>query len=117
MLKKKLCCVHQYLSFILQDRDTFSVKLEDTENWLYEEGEDQPKQVYIDKLADLKVKQESPINSQLQFHPAFLYERVKDVNIFLHFSRNLDSRFKTDTWNLSCDQEHLRSSANRFSST
>uniref|UniRef100_A0A8B9RCI5 Heat shock 70 kDa protein 4-like n=1 Tax=Astyanax mexicanus TaxID=7994 RepID=A0A8B9RCI5_ASTMX len=36
------------------DRDAFSLKLEDTENWLYEDGEDQPKQVYIDRLADLK---------------------------------------------------------------
>ncbi|XP_051734198.1 heat shock 70 kDa protein 4a [Ctenopharyngodon idella] len=36
------------------DRDSFSLKLEDTENWLYEEGEDQQKQVYIDKLAELK---------------------------------------------------------------
>ncbi|KAL7853501.1 hypothetical protein AOLI_G00203450 [Acnodon oligacanthus] len=36
------------------DRDAFSLKLEDTENWLYEEGEDQQKQVYIDKLAELK---------------------------------------------------------------
>lgn len=31
------------------------MKLEDTENWLYEDGEDQPKQVYVDKLAELKV--------------------------------------------------------------
>uniref|UniRef100_H3CU62 Heat shock protein 4b n=1 Tax=Tetraodon nigroviridis TaxID=99883 RepID=H3CU62_TETNG len=37
-----------------QDRDALSLKLEDTENWLYEDGEDQPKQVYIDKLAELK---------------------------------------------------------------
>lgn len=36
------------------DRDSFSLKLEDTENWLYEEGEDQQKQVYIDKLSELK---------------------------------------------------------------
>ncbi|XP_035522403.1 heat shock 70 kDa protein 4a isoform X2 [Morone saxatilis] len=36
------------------DRDTFSLKLEDTENWLYEDGEDQHKQVYVDKLAELK---------------------------------------------------------------
>uniref|UniRef100_UPI003AABEA0C heat shock 70 kDa protein 4b isoform X5 n=1 Tax=Centroberyx gerrardi TaxID=166262 RepID=UPI003AABEA0C len=36
------------------DRDAMSLKLEDTENWLYEDGEDQPKQVYIDKLAELK---------------------------------------------------------------
>lgn len=38
-----------------QDRDALSLKLEDTENWLYEDGEDQPKQMYIDKLAELKV--------------------------------------------------------------
>uniref|UniRef100_A0A8C8K5L2 Heat shock protein 4a n=1 Tax=Oncorhynchus tshawytscha TaxID=74940 RepID=A0A8C8K5L2_ONCTS len=37
-----------------EDRDTFSLRLEDTENWLYEDGEDQQKQVYIDKLAELK---------------------------------------------------------------
>uniref|UniRef100_A0A667Z3M8 Heat shock protein 4b n=1 Tax=Myripristis murdjan TaxID=586833 RepID=A0A667Z3M8_9TELE len=36
------------------DRDALSLKLEDTENWLYEDGEDQPKQVYIDKLAEIK---------------------------------------------------------------
>uniref|UniRef100_A0A8C6KKZ5 Heat shock protein 4b n=1 Tax=Nothobranchius furzeri TaxID=105023 RepID=A0A8C6KKZ5_NOTFU len=36
------------------DRDALSLKLEDTENWLYEDGEDQAKQVYIDKLAELK---------------------------------------------------------------
>lgn len=46
--------IEQRLS--LQDRDSFSLKLEDTENWLYEEGEDQQKQVYIDKLAELKVE-------------------------------------------------------------
>ncbi|XP_037603755.1 heat shock 70 kDa protein 4a [Sebastes umbrosus] len=36
------------------DRDAFSLKLEHTENWLYEDGEDQQKQVYIDKLAEMK---------------------------------------------------------------
>lgn len=41
--------------FSIQERDSFSLKLEDTENWLYEEGEDQQKQVYIDKLTELKV--------------------------------------------------------------
>uniref|UniRef100_A0A3Q3SWN8 Heat shock protein 4a n=1 Tax=Mastacembelus armatus TaxID=205130 RepID=A0A3Q3SWN8_9TELE len=40
--------------FVNEDRDAFSLKLEDTENWLYEDGEDQQKQVYIDKLAELK---------------------------------------------------------------
>ena len=49
----------------MQDRDTFSLRLEDTENWLYEDGEDQQKQVYIDKLAELKVT--LPVNSRLWF--------------------------------------------------
>nr|XP_056714289.1 heat shock protein 105 kDa [Euleptes europaea] len=37
-----------------QDYQNFSKLLSETEDWLYEEGEDQPKQVYVDKLADLK---------------------------------------------------------------
>ncbi|XP_061595435.1 heat shock 70 kDa protein 4a isoform X2 [Cololabis saira] len=45
------------------DRDTFSLKLEDTENWLYEDGEDQQKQVYIDKLSELK-KMGQPIRDR-----------------------------------------------------
>ncbi|MGH0149811.1 UNVERIFIED_CONTAM: hypothetical protein FKN15_016085 [Acipenser sinensis] len=47
------------------DRDLLSLKLEDTENWLYEDGEDQPKQVYIDKLAELK-KLGQPIQERCQ---------------------------------------------------
>ena len=34
----------------------FSKLLTDTEDWLYDEGEEQNKQVYVDKLAELKVK-------------------------------------------------------------
>uniref|UniRef100_A0A673MZH9 Heat shock 70 kDa protein 4-like n=1 Tax=Sinocyclocheilus rhinocerous TaxID=307959 RepID=A0A673MZH9_9TELE len=40
--------------FYKTDRDALSLKLDDTEVWLYEDGEDQPKQVYIDKLVELK---------------------------------------------------------------
>lgn len=39
------------------DREKYSSLLNDTENWLYEDGEDCSKQVYIDKLAELKVIQ------------------------------------------------------------
>lgn len=38
----------------LQDRAAFVSSLNDTENWLYEEGEDERKQVYVDKLASLR---------------------------------------------------------------
>jgi len=39
----------------LQDREAFLRQLEDTENWLYEDGECEVKQVYNDKLTALKV--------------------------------------------------------------
>ncbi|XP_013872294.1 heat shock 70 kDa protein 4a isoform X2 [Austrofundulus limnaeus] len=45
------------------DRDLFSLKLGDTECWLYEDGEDQQKQVYIDKLVELK-KMGQPIHDR-----------------------------------------------------
>ncbi|EPY84910.1 heat shock protein 4 isoform a-like protein [Camelus ferus] len=48
----------EYEKFVNEDdRNNFTLKLEDTENWLYEDGEDQPKQVYVDKLAELKEDQ------------------------------------------------------------
>ncbi|ERE68913.1 heat shock protein 4 [Cricetulus griseus] len=47
----------EYEKFVSEDdRNSFTLKLEDTENWLYEDGEDQPKQVYVDKLAELKTE-------------------------------------------------------------
>lgn len=36
------------------DRESFLRQLEETETWLYEEGEDELKQVYVDRLAALK---------------------------------------------------------------
>uniref|UniRef100_A0A8C2G2G1 Heat shock protein 4a n=1 Tax=Cyprinus carpio TaxID=7962 RepID=A0A8C2G2G1_CYPCA len=53
-------------NFVSEDRDSFSLKLEDTENWLYEEGEDQQKQVYIDKLAELKKLGEPILNRYME---------------------------------------------------
>ncbi len=38
-----------------QESNRLTVMLEDTENWLYEEGEDQEKEIYQDKLSELKV--------------------------------------------------------------
>ncbi|XP_029641449.1 heat shock 70 kDa protein 4-like [Octopus sinensis] len=46
-------------------RSEFSKMLDDVENWLYDEGEDQLKQVYIDKLAHLQ-KYSNPICKRYQ---------------------------------------------------
>ncbi|XP_056151456.1 heat shock 70 kDa protein 4L isoform X2 [Lampris incognitus] len=52
-LRDKLCGIYE--KFITEeDGSRLTLMLEDTENWLYEEGEDQPKQVYVDKLDALK---------------------------------------------------------------
>lgn len=41
---------------IFQDAEKFGSLLTQTEDWLYDEGDDQLKQVYIDKLKELKVR-------------------------------------------------------------
>uniref|UniRef100_A0A674HBT6 Heat shock 70 kDa protein 4 n=1 Tax=Taeniopygia guttata TaxID=59729 RepID=A0A674HBT6_TAEGU len=63
-MRDKLCSVYE--KFVSEDdRNSFTLKLEDTENWLYEDGEDQPKQIYIDKLAELKTLGQ-PIQARFQ---------------------------------------------------
>ncbi|KAI5941857.1 heat shock 70 kDa protein 4L [Manis javanica] len=65
-----------YEKFITQeDLNKLSAILEDTENWLYEEGEDQPKQIYVDKLQELK-KYGQPIQMRYMEHE----ERPKALN-------------------------------------
>uniref|UniRef100_UPI003AAFA91A heat shock 70 kDa protein 4a isoform X2 n=1 Tax=Centroberyx gerrardi TaxID=166262 RepID=UPI003AAFA91A len=67
------------------DRDTFSLKLEDTENWLYEDGEDQQKQVYIDKLAELK-KLGQPIHERFmeaEERPKAFDELGKQIQMYM----------------------------------
>uniref|UniRef100_A0A7M4EM44 Heat shock 70 kDa protein 4 n=1 Tax=Crocodylus porosus TaxID=8502 RepID=A0A7M4EM44_CROPO len=63
-MRDKLCGIYE--KFVCEDdRNSFTLKLEDTENWLYEDGEDQPKQVYIDKLTELKALGQ-PIQARFQ---------------------------------------------------
>ncbi|XP_043547982.1 heat shock protein 105 kDa-like isoform X3 [Chiloscyllium plagiosum] len=51
--REKLC--GPFEKFIsTKDQKLFSTLLSETENWLYEDGEDQAKQVYVDKLSELK---------------------------------------------------------------
>ncbi|XP_035598867.1 heat shock 70 kDa protein 4L-like [Oncorhynchus keta] len=52
-LRDKLCGIYEKYT-TEEDSNRLTLMLEDTENWLYEDGEDQDKQVYVDKLEDLK---------------------------------------------------------------
>uniref|UniRef100_A0A8B9PL08 Heat shock protein 105 kDa n=1 Tax=Apteryx owenii TaxID=8824 RepID=A0A8B9PL08_APTOW len=55
-----------YEKFVCEkDLQGFSALLTETEGWLYEDGEDEAKQVYVDKLEDLK-KLGTPIEMRYQ---------------------------------------------------
>ncbi|XP_072486137.1 heat shock 70 kDa protein 4 [Notamacropus eugenii] len=75
-----------YEKFVSEDdRNSFTLKLEDTENWLYEDGEDQPKHVYIDKLTELK-NLGQPIKNRFQEseeRPKAFEELGKQIQMFM----------------------------------
>ncbi|XP_077465706.1 heat shock 70 kDa protein 4b [Stigmatopora argus] len=69
------------------ERDAFSLKLADTENWLYEDGEDQPKQMYIDRLTDLKAHGQ-PIQeryTEAEERPRAFDELGKQIQQYMKF--------------------------------
>lgn len=88
-----------YEKFITpEDMNKLSAILEDTENWLYEEGEDQPKQVYVDKLQELK-KYGQPIQMRYMEHeerPKALNDLGKKIQLVMKVIeayRNKDERY------------------------
>ncbi|KAK7496450.1 hypothetical protein BaRGS_00012372 [Batillaria attramentaria] len=72
-----------------EDRDKFVLKLEDVENWLYDEGEDQNKQVYIDKLAELK-KTGQPVQTRYREAEEWPQARDQFGGTLMHVRKFLD---------------------------
>ncbi|KAH9714511.1 Heat shock 70 kDa protein 14 [Citrus sinensis] len=61
-MRNKLC--DKYQDFVTDsERELFTSKLQETEDWLYEDGEDETKGVYVAKLEELK-KQGDPIEER-----------------------------------------------------
>ncbi|XP_067891817.1 heat shock 70 kDa protein 4L-like [Heterodontus francisci] len=83
-IRDKLCGIYE--KFICEaDKKKFTLLLEETENWLYEDGEDQPKQVYLDKLNDLK-KLGQPVQNRHKEHeerPTAFDELGKKIQLFM----------------------------------
>ncbi|XP_048382748.2 heat shock 70 kDa protein 4L-like [Stegostoma tigrinum] len=75
-----------YEKFISEaDKKLFTLLLEETENWLYEDGEDQPKQIYLDKLNDLK-KLGQPVQNRYkeqEERPKAFDELGKKIQLFM----------------------------------
>jgi heat shock protein len=55
-LRGKLSSEEELAMFVNEnDRNALCRQLDNMENWLYEEGEDCNRQIYVDKLSSLKV--------------------------------------------------------------
>uniref|UniRef100_A0AAQ5XU86 Heat shock protein 4 like n=1 Tax=Amphiprion ocellaris TaxID=80972 RepID=A0AAQ5XU86_AMPOC len=70
-----------------EDSNRLTLMLEDTENWLYEDGEDQPKQVYEEKLEGLK-RLGQPIQDRHREHedrPRAFEELGKKLQLYMKF--------------------------------
>ncbi|XP_041828607.1 heat shock 70 kDa protein 4L [Melanotaenia boesemani] len=96
-LREKLCGVYQkYITE--EDGNRLTLMLEDTENWLYEDGEDQPKQVYEEKLDALK-RLGHPIQErhrENEDRPRAFEELGKKLQLYMKFVdsyRQKDERF------------------------
>ncbi|XP_053191241.1 heat shock 70 kDa protein 4L isoform X2 [Scomber japonicus] len=85
-LRDKLCGIYE--KYITEDdSNRLSLMLEDTENWLYEDGEDQPKQVYEEKLDALK-RLGQPIQERHREHedrPRAFEELGKKLQLYMKF--------------------------------
>uniref|UniRef100_A0A8C5E531 Heat shock protein 4 like n=1 Tax=Gouania willdenowi TaxID=441366 RepID=A0A8C5E531_GOUWI len=85
-LRDKLCGVYE--KYITEDDSSrLTLMLEDTENWLYEEGEDQPKHVYEEKLEALK-RLGQPIHERHREHvdrPRAFEELGKKLQLYMKF--------------------------------
>ncbi|KAL0969063.1 hypothetical protein UPYG_G00222200 [Umbra pygmaea] len=83
-LRDKLCSIYDKYT-TEEESNRLTLMLEDTENWLYEEGEDKDKQVYVDKLEDLK-RFGQPIRDRYREHedrPRAFEEMGKKIQLYM----------------------------------
>ncbi|KAL5011939.1 hypothetical protein ScPMuIL_010490 [Solemya velum] len=101
-MRDKLCSILE--TYTTEDeRSKFarvkSLQLEDTENWLYDDGENCLRQVYIDKLAELKKTGQPIVNrhSEAQHRPkAFddLGKCLQMIRKFVELYENKDEKYE-----------------------
>ncbi|XP_014280439.1 heat shock 70 kDa protein 4 [Halyomorpha halys] len=67
-LRGKISSDDELAHFVIAgDRDKYVKQLDDMESWLYEEGEDCTRQVYVDRLSELKIFGEPIKNRRMEF--------------------------------------------------
>ncbi|KAF5788116.1 putative Heat shock protein 70 family [Helianthus annuus] len=78
------------------EREAFIAKLQETEDWLYEDGEDETKGVYIAKLDELK-KQGDPIEQRYKEHAergSFVDQLVSVINGYRQAAASGDQKYE-----------------------
>ena len=87
-IREKLYELDEYITE--KDKTAFSELLTNMENWLYDEGEDQPKKVYVEKLEVLKKSGDPVVHRQKEFlqRPTAFEELAK---VIIHYEKILQS--------------------------
>merc|ERR1719206_1628120 len=88
-------------------RQQFSSLLTETEDWLYEDGEDEAKSVYVDKLAELK-KVGQPVVDRYQAHTALPPALEELGTSLLHYRKVLDLYAQKDEKYDHLDAEEMK---------
>ncbi|KAL3511806.1 hypothetical protein ACH5RR_024523 [Cinchona calisaya] len=86
----------RYHGFVTDsEREQFAAKLQETEDWLYEDGEDETKGVYIAKLEELK-KQGDPIEERYKEfieRGSYIDQLIYCINSYRGAAMSNDSKF------------------------
>ncbi|CAI9114100.1 OLC1v1014740C1 [Oldenlandia corymbosa var. corymbosa] len=86
----------KYFSYVTDsEREQLAAKLQETEDWLYEDGEDETKGVYVAKLEELK-KQGDPIEERFKEdmeRGAAIEQFIHCINSFREAAVSNDPRF------------------------
>ena len=87
----------KYHEFVTEsEREAFIARLQEVEDWLYEDGEDETKGVYIAKLEDLK-KQGDPIEERVKEHAergTVIEQLAYCVNSYREAAASNDAKFE-----------------------
>ena len=87
-MRDKLYELEDYITE--QDRTAFNEQLSKTEDWLYDEGEDQPKKVYVERLVALRKVGDPVVEREKEFRerPVAFEELGRTI---VHFEKILES--------------------------
>ncbi|XP_048439740.1 heat shock 70 kDa protein 15-like [Pyrus x bretschneideri] len=87
----------KYQEFVTKpEKEAFIAKLQEVEDWLYEDGEDETKGVYIAKLEELK-KQGDPIEERVKEHTergTMIDQLAYCVNSYREAATSSDAKFE-----------------------